>query len=178
MRNLTSTLKESRIIKRIFVCGSVILLLAGLTPLEFRHPWLALLVTALVFVLSFPVAKDLAETISIGWVGKIVANIPNTALFLTIVLLITTFPFSIMSAWNSLGGYKTVWIKYRNKNDLKTHIASQMKDVGSFGYARRTVTIVPLSPLFAWITDTSDSVDSKEWKKVDEHYNPFDWKGP
>jgi hypothetical protein len=52
-----------------------------------------------------------------------------------------------------------------------------MKDVGSFGYARRTVTIVPLTSLFVWVTNASDSVDSKEWKKVDEHYNPFDWKG-
>ena len=175
--SMISGLKKGSATKWIFIGGLAVLLLAGVTPLEFKHPLLALLTIAFVFALSFSVFKNLAKSISIRWIRRTVANIPNTVLFLIIVLLIATFPFSIMSLWNSLGGYQTVWIKYRKKDNSKTHIALQMKDVGSFGYARRTVTIVPLTPIFIWVTNASDSIDSKEWKKVDEHYNPFDWKG-
>lgn len=178
MVNLMSGSKKSRAAKWTFVGGLAVLLLTGLTPLEFKYPLIALLTVAFVFAFSFSVFKNLAKPISIKWIRRTVANIPNAGLFLIIVTLIATFPFSIMSLWNSLEGYQTVWIKYRKKSSEKTHIALQMKDIGSFGYARRTVAIVPLTPFFVWVTDASDSIDSKEWKEVDEHYNPFGWKGP
>ena len=178
LEKLTRSLKKGRVAGWIFTCGLAVLLLAIFTPLEFRHPPLALSIAALVGILSFSVFKQLAAKIRNGWIRGIVANIPNAVLFLLIVLLIATLPFSVMSVWNSLGGYKTVWVKYRKKSNPNIQIALQMKDVGSLGYKRRTVLIVPLSPLFAWVTHADNSTNNKEWKKVDEHYNPFGWKGP
>jgi glycerol-3-phosphate acyltransferase PlsY len=104
MANLISGSKKGRAAKWIFIGGLAVLLLTGVTPLEFKYPLLAWLTVA--FVFAFSVSKNLAKSISIRWIRRTIINIPNTVLFLIIVTLIATFPFSIMSLWNSQGAIR------------------------------------------------------------------------
>ena len=53
-----------------------------------------------------------------------------------------------------------------------------MFDVGGFGgYRRRTVKIIPVAGLWGSVTEIDDSkINKSHWTKVDEDYNPFNWK--
>ncbi|MFN3405871.1 MAG: hypothetical protein ACK40G_17385 [Cytophagaceae bacterium] len=93
--------------------------------------------------------------------------------FSVIVLLIFVIDFI---TWG--GGYKTQDILFRNKRFSNIRIEFQMEDIGAFGYNRRTVKVVQLTPLLRWTTYTEiDKIDMNEWIKVDEYVNELELKG-
>lgn len=85
-----------------------------------------------------------------------------------------------LSSVNSLADrrtdkWRTSWISHRKENS-KIYIAGQVLDIGGRGYARRTVKIVPLTPVFDWINKIDTTTLDKSWIKTFEVYNPYHLK--
>ena len=51
-----------------------------------------------------------------------------------------------------------------------------MLDVGGRGYANRTVKVLPLTPLFEWVTKIDTATLDTSWIRTVEHYNPYNLK--
>ena len=64
----------------------------------------------------------------------------------------------------------------QKENHPGTYIAGQMLDVGGLGYANRTVKIVPVTPLFNWVTLIDAAKLDNSWVPVNEVYNPYHLK--
>ena len=94
----------------------------------------------------------------------------------TVIVLTVFFYFVINPSFNERGSWETVWITHRLKEDPKIYVAQQMLDIGARGYARRIVKVIPLTPLFAWVTPFDTTTLNGSWTKVNEDYNPFNWK--
>jgi hypothetical protein len=54
-----------------------------------------------------------------------------------------------------------------------------MQDVGAFGYNKRTVKVLYLSPLFMITSPVPDDIEkNKDWKEVNEEVNELNLKFP
>lgn len=69
--------------------------------------------------------------------------------------------------------WRTAWISHRKG---PKYVAGQMLDVGGRGYARRTVIVTPVTPLFKWTTNIDTTILDNTWTRTDEGYNPYKLK--
>ena len=51
-----------------------------------------------------------------------------------------------------------------------------MLDIGGRGYAKRTVKVFPLTPLFDWVTKIDTVTLDKSWTRTFESFNPYNLK--
>lgn len=73
--------------------------------------------------------------------------------------------------------YKTQTILYRHVDNPDVVIELQMKDIGARGYLRRTVRVAP-GLLWDSVEEVDlQSIDSNEWRRVDEYVNEHGLKG-
>jgi len=77
----------------------------------------------------------------------------------------------------STGAWRTETILYQNGHLSFKKVEFQMQDIGAFGYNRRTVEVIYLTPLFMLTSEVSDDIDKRvEWVKVDKDVNELELK--
>ena len=69
--------------------------------------------------------------------------------------------------------WRTSWISHRK--GLR-YVAGQMLDIGGRGYAKRTVIVFPLTPVFEWTSTVDTTTLNASWIRTVESYNPYDLK--
>ncbi|PJJ60015.1 hypothetical protein CLV45_1440 [Hymenobacter chitinivorans DSM 11115] len=90
----------------------------------------------------------------------------GTVLVLAVLLSLVEFLFIYR------GGWHTQSINYVNRESANTVIEFQMKDVGAFGYQKRTVEKLKLLPGISWMKETDpEKVDTLLWQPVNIDVN-------
>ena len=69
--------------------------------------------------------------------------------------------------------WRTAWISHRKGSK---YVAGQMLDIGARGYAKRTVEVIPVTPLCEWITKIDTTTLDNTWTRTVEGYNPYNLK--
>lgn len=160
-------MKVQKIIRWIFLVLLTLTLLTLLTPLSFTDVWLRNTDFLLTVIFSFFVAKQVHNRtlrVIIGWLP----------LFVLVFLIFSASAFSYA---NRIGDdWRTSSISHRQLKHKEIYICEQMLDVGALGYARRTVKVAPVTPLFKWITKVDTSRLDGNWISVKESYNPYNLK--
>jgi hypothetical protein len=78
----------------------------------------------------------------------------------------------------SAGAWRTQDVLYQNEDLRFKTVEFQMQDVGAFGYNKRTVEVIRLTPLLMITHEVPRDIDKKiEWVKVDKHVNELGLKG-
>ena len=104
---------------------------------------------------------------------KIILSILPIAIIITILFV---GPIRFMY---STGAWHTQTILYQNGHSNFKKIEFQMQDVGSFGYNKRTVEVLYLTPLLMITNDVPGDIEKKkEWIKVDKFINELNLKVP
>lgn len=147
------------------------ILLTWLTPLEFKSETLATALTILATT-GFPVIKWLTSTEKgkrVKWLLASIAGVILPVIILALVEFVT---------WGG-NHYKTQTILYRQNGHPNNRIENQWSDVGAFGYNRRTVKIIQVTPLLQWTTEFADETEITQgsWTRVDEYVNELGLKG-
>jgi hypothetical protein len=159
-------MKIQGVIRLTFFILCLLAILTLFTALAFANIWIRNVVYLLVVILAFVVSKDIKNSFlknALRWLPLVVFTI----------LVIT----SIASFANHVsGGWKTVWISHRDKNQPNIYIGGQMLDIGARGYADRIVKVTPITPLLNWVTPVDTTNLNKDWVRVNEDFNPFNWK--
>ncbi|AFM02763.1 hypothetical protein Fleli_0274 [Bernardetia litoralis DSM 6794] len=98
--------------------------------------------------------------------------LPTTVLVMILIL-------NLMKFLSSTGTWRTQTILYQNKNLSFKTVEFQMKDIGAFGYNRRTVEVFYLTPLFIITSKVPNDIDEGvEWFKADKDVNELGLKFP
>ena len=91
-----------------------------------------------------------------------------------LVFILIVGPMKIMF---STGAWRTQTILYQNGHFSFKTIEFQMQDVGAFGYNKRTVEVLYLTPLFMITSEVPNDIEKRgEWVKVDKDVNEFGLK--
>jgi hypothetical protein len=157
----------ARVIRWIFLALLIVTLLTLATPLAFTNLWLRNAVYILTVVLSFFVARQLNRSL----LKTVITWLPISGFAF---LILNTFAFSFTNRITD--DWRTSWISHRQLKHKEIYIGEQMLDVGALGYARRTVKVVPVTPLFRWVTRVDTSSLDGNWISVNEGYNPYNLK--
>jgi hypothetical protein len=51
-----------------------------------------------------------------------------------------------------------------------------MLDIGARGYTDRIVKITPITPVLNWVTPVDTTGLDDSWLRINEDFNPFNWK--
>jgi hypothetical protein len=159
-------MKIQRLIRLTFFIFCLLSILTLSTPLAFANIWIRNAVYLLVVILAFSVARDINSSVlknALRWLPLVVFSF----------LVITSFA---SFANHVSGGWKTVWISHKDKNQPNIYIGGQMLDIGARGYTDRIVKVTPLTPLLNWVTPVDTINLKKDWVRVNEDFNPFNWK--
>lgn len=159
-------MKLDKILLNIFIVFTCISILSIVTPLSFANIWIRngwYLMTILLSIIVGLRMKNWRFRHLITWIPL--------SFFLTLICL---------SYINSLADrrtdkWRTSWISHRKENS-QIYIGEQVLDIGARGYARRVVKVVPMSPLFDWVTKIDTTTLDKTWIRVFEGYNPYNLK--
>lgn len=157
----------TRAIRWAFVVSFIVILLTLVTPLAFTNVWLRNAVYLLTVVLSFFVARQLRRSL----LKAVITWLPITVFTF---LILNAFAFSFANRISD--DWRTSWVSHRKLKHKEIYIGEQMLDVGALGYARRTVKVVPVTPLFRWVTRVDTSSLNGNWIRVNEGYNPYNLK--
>ena len=160
-------MKVQKVTRWTFFILLAVTLLTLLTPLAFTNVWVRNAAYLFTVAFSFAVARQLKHRflkVAIAWLPL--------AGFLVLIFSALAFSYAnrISDDW------RTAWISHRQVEHKETYIGEQMLDVGALGYARRTVKVVPLTPLFRWVTKANTNRLSNHWIRVNEDYNPYSLK--
>ncbi len=161
-------IKSIAILLWLVVCIFVFLTL--MTSLEFVNENVRLIAT-FVFTSSLPLI------LRIG----IKNSVLKRSLFVAFafLFLVTVFVFRWDIAMNWGGGFKTQELLYTSKGNPSQSIEFQMKDLGAFGYARRTVEIEPCCFFFRKVRLVDEEkVDKTQWKYIGKDVNELGLKYP
>jgi len=150
-----------QILKRIFFICLALVLLTLFTPLDFQYPWLKKLICISAFLLIYLFIEAIRNR-----------RLKTFFTFLQVVIAVPVIFILFIT-----GSWKTVGISHRLRTNSTIYIAQQMMDVGARGYSRRIVKVIPVTPLFAWINPVDTIGLDSDWTRVNEDYNPFNWKG-
>jgi amino acid transporter len=159
-------MKIQRIISLIFFILCLLSLLTLSTALTFANIWIRNVVYLLVVILAFVVARDIKSR----FLKNAVKWLPVVVFSFLVITSLASFAYPVSGDW------KTVWISHRDKNQPNIYIGGQMLNVGARGYADRIVKVTPITPLLNWITPVDTTDLSKDWVRVNEDFNPFNWK--
>lgn len=154
-------------IERYLIIVLIILIgisiLSIFTPLTFTNVWLRnvwyLLTVLLSVVAGFRTKK--------GWLKYILIFLPAIFLLGLFLLNFGSLADRITDKW------RTAWISHRKGSK---YIGGQTLDIGARGYARRTVVVYPLTPLFEWTTAIDTATLDSTWIRTDEYLNPYNLK--
>jgi hypothetical protein len=93
-----------------------------------------------------------------------------------LVLILIVGPMKILF---STSAWRTQTILYQNGHLSFKTVEFQMQDIGAFGYNKRTVEVLYLTPLFMITSEVPNDIDKKvEWLKVDKEVNELGLKFP
>lgn len=153
----------------IWLLITILNALTWITPLEYEYKLISYLM-AIISICGFPL---------IIWLTTFDEKVRNKWRKITLLV----FPLTILSifvidffTWG--GGFKTQDILFRSKKFSNITVEFQMEDIGAFGYNRRTVRVIQLTPMLKWTTFIEiDKIDLNEWMKVDEYVNELGLKG-
>lgn len=149
----------------LFVLGTILLLLDGLTPLQIGNSIayaILLLVTIAACVLTvgyYLLKLDFKGTLKISIIIGGLAIIVQGLL-----------------SWG--GDWKTQTVIYKNLHLSNRTIEFQMQDVGALGYNRRTVDRIKIFPFIDWIEEVDiKNIGNADWERVDVDVNEIGLKG-
>jgi hypothetical protein len=166
--NLTRKIKISNIIYGLIVA---IFLLDELTSFDIKSQavksfiYIGLLVgTPLILVRNYLLLKTRAQ--------KVIGTIFPVTIF---ILIMIVGPMKFISLPAS--AWRTQTVLYQNGHLGFKTIEFQMLDVGSFGYSKRTVEVLYLTPFFMIVSEVPSDIDKRaEWIKVDRDVNELGLK--
>ena len=95
---------------------------------------------------------------------------------LLIVGLIYLNPLKILF---NIATWKTQIVKLVNENNLNHKVEFQMKDIGAFGYSKRTAEVYYLTDFFYIILKkeyNERNYPKANWKRVNQHKNEIELK--
>jgi hypothetical protein len=155
--------KAYNILKIVLIILLGISILSLFTPLTFTNVW----------VRNFWYISTVLLSVLVGLRMKQIQ-----LKYILIYLPITFFLVLFLLTFNSLADrrtdmWRTSWISHRK--GLR-YVAAQMLDIGAKGYAKRTVIIIPLTPVFEWTSKVDTTNLDASWVRTVEGYNPYDLK--
>jgi energy-coupling factor transporter transmembrane protein EcfT len=159
-------MRIQRVIRQTFFILCLLSILTLSTALAFSHIWIRNAVYLLVVILAFSVSRDIKGS----YLKNVIRWLPLVVFSILVVTSFTSF------ANHLSGGWKTVWISHRDKNQPDIYIGGQMLDAGARGYADRIVKVTPITPLLNWVTPVDTTNLNKDWVRVYEDSNPFNLK--
>jgi hypothetical protein len=93
-----------------------------------------------------------------------------------LTLIVVVGPLKIMF---STGAWQTQTILYQHGHLSFRTVEFQLRDVGAFGYNKRTVEVFYLTPLFMITSKVPEDIEKKvEWVKVNKDVNEHPLKFP
>lgn len=164
-------MKRTTQILNIVYCLTVLLfLLDGLTSFDIKSQVIKSFVYLGVMV-GIPLTLIWNSFANKNKAGKVIWTVFPTMMLVFIVIV---GPMKIMS---STGAWRTQTILYQNGHLSFKTVEFQMQDVGAFGYNKRTVEVLYLTPLFMITSEVPNDIEKRvEWVKVDKDVNEFDLK--
>jgi hypothetical protein len=164
--------RATKILNIIYSLTVVLFLLDSSTNFDIKSQGLKTFVyfglligTPLTLVWNFFVIKTKSKRI----IGTIFPTI-------ILVLILIVGPMKILF---STSAWRTQTILYQNGHLSFKTVEFQMQDIGAFGYNKRTVEVLYLTPLFMITSEVPNDIDKKvEWLKVDKEVNELGLKFP
>jgi hypothetical protein len=170
MRHLVTAKTIAKIIHFLYVTVIALFLLDRLTNVEIKCQFIKSFVYLGVLI-GTPIIL-LWNVFYLKSVRKKIFGMVLPALVLIPILI--GGPLKILF---SSGIWRTQTILYQNGHLSFYKIESQLQDIGAFGYHRRTVKVLYLTPLFMIISPVPQDIDKHvEWVKADKEVNELDLK--
>jgi hypothetical protein len=138
-------------------------ILSIFTPLTFTNVWVRNCWYILTVLMSIVVGYRMKQS-----------RLKSILIYFPIVF----FSVLYLSTFNSLANrrtdkWQTSWVSHQK--GLK-YVAGQMLDIGARGYTKRTVLIIPLTPVFEWTCKIDTNTLDASWIRTHKGYNPYNLK--
>ena len=105
-------------------------------------------------------------------VQKIIGTIFPATIF---ILIMIVGPMKFISLPAS--AWRTQTVLYQNRHLGFKTVEFQMLDVGSFGYNKRTVEVLYLTPFFMIVSEVPNDIEKRvEWIKINKEVNELELK--
>lgn len=156
-------MKIDKALKILFAILLCISLLSLFTPLTFSNIWFRNVCYILTVLLSVIIGLRIKQTI-----------LKYAITYLPLFFFVSLFLLSYNSfADRRTDMWRTSWISHKKGS---SYVAGQMLDIGGRGYAKRIVKVLPLTPLFDWVTTIDTATLDTSWIRIAEYYNPYNLK--